>query len=439
MRNIQVPKGAVKRLTQIALLQIEDELPVEPSRYIVDAVATRESEVGGNMDSMVVAALKDDVRVVIEILSEVGFDPAEITCAPSFFQFAANINDFHGEGNSVAFLEIGHRVSELVIIEGGVPVLYRAIVWGGVNITEKISTFLSIPYEHAQEIKHQYGCVKTFKPLSIGSMEEKVLGICREACGPLITDVRQSLIGYAAKKGRFPGKLFIFGGAVKLGGMSEYLGEMVGLETQIARKEEGIQPEFIRARAVLEKIANPLSRASLNFRKGEFLYKGKVEVAKRKWMRFVAFVSVIIIGWFLYSMAKIWALNETEKKQGKELLELTTDISGEGTDSFEKGRMLLIKTSEARNPVPKQDVYDILEKMSDIIPDDIVHDVEELDIRPDRWRIRGIVDSIADRDRILEALTQYKECVKDVKKGTTTLSPKDNRQKYNFDMVTTCP
>jgi hypothetical protein len=89
--------------------------------------------------------------------------------------------------------------------------------------------------------------------------------------------------------------------------------------------------------------------------------------------------------------------------------------------------------------MPKADAFDFVSEMSVIIPEEIIHDVEKLEIKPGKVQIRGIVDTIAARDEIITKLEEYEECVVAISKGKTTQSPKDNRQKYTLDLATECP
>jgi hypothetical protein len=411
---------------------------VEIGQYIVDTAPLRDAGDGKFVECIVAAARKDDVRRAIEQLASLGLDPAEITCGPSFFPCVTALSGRPPAPGPAALLEIGNGASELVIVEGDKPVYYRSILWGGRSITEKIAAHFAITFQHAEGLKEEHGAVMAERPVAVGSMEEKLLAVCREAMGPFILDLRQSIMSYMAHTGRFPERLVLFGGTAELKGIEEYLKQSLNIETEVARGEDGQSPRAVRSRALLEGAVRS-GEKHLNFRKGELTYQGKLTVVRRRWIRAVAFTAVVIIGWFLYSMTKVSTLENVIENQHKELAEITAQITGDKIDDFERAELLLKKSAAARSPVPRQDAFDILDMMSMLIPEDVVHDVEELDIRSDRWRIRGIVNSIGDRDRIYEALMQYKDCIKSISKGKTTLSQKDNRQKYNFDMDTTCP
>jgi Tfp pilus assembly PilM family ATPase len=437
-RILSLPRAGMKRLDQIARLQIEDDVPVEIEEYIVDAVPLRDAGDGKLVDCIVAAARTEHLRGIIERLSAIGLDPAEITCGPYIYSYATRLSSEPSVFEPLAILDLGHSSSELVIIEGGRSVSYRSILWGGKNITDAIRQEYNITFSHAENIKEEYGMLRAETVTAPGSMEEKIITLCRESVDPLVVTLRQTLMGYLAKTGKMPQKLFLCGGTARLRGMAPHLQGALSVDTQTAGDDDPQETRLVRARALMGETSRTESR-HINFRKDALTYEGKMHVVRRRWIRAVAFVAVVIIGWFLYSMAQISSLEKVMDKQHTDLAQITKEISGEEVDDFSKAELMLKKSAASKNPVPKQDVYDILDTMSRKFPDTVVHDVEELDIRSDRWRIRGIVDTISDRDKIYEALIGYKDCIKSISKGKTTLSVKDNRQKYNFDMEVSCP
>ncbi|MCM8764139.1 MAG: pilus assembly protein PilM [Candidatus Omnitrophica bacterium] len=434
-RILQIPKAGVKKMDRLAATQIEDDLPLEGSQYIVDTKAISVTPDGKFLNCMVVAAARENVINRIKLLEENGLDPSEISCSPSIFP--AISTTFSG-CETVALLEMGHQTTELIITDSGKPFFFRNIIWGGKDITERIASHLSLSFAKAEELKQSVGSLMPTETLKIGSVEDKLLSLCRESIGVLILELRRSFMSFMSKTGKYPGEIIIFGGSSRIRGIESYIEQATGIKAKIYMDDTGLPPESVRSRKLLEQMLNP-DEKKLNFRKEELVYRGKLQVAKRKWLRVAIFVATIIVGWFIYSGAKITTLRSTILKQQKELAQITTQITGEGTGSFDKAELLLKKSASMRNPVPKQDAYDILEQMSLLIPEEVIHDVEELDIRSDRWRIRGMVDSIGDRDIICKSLEEYKDCVTAITKGNTTLSQKDNRQKYNLDIKTTCP
>jgi hypothetical protein len=148
---------------------------------------------------------------------------------------------------------------------------------------------------------------------------------------------------------------------------------------------------------------------------------------------------VIVLGWSFYSLARYSSLKARQSRQRERLAELTSQYMGEEVRDFDVAEKMMLTAKPIKSPMPKADAFDFIDEMSRIIPEEIIHDIEELEIKPGKVQIRGIVDTIAARDEIIARLEEYTECVQAISKGKTTQSPKDNRQKYTLDLETECP
>ncbi len=60
------------------------------------------------------------------------------------------------------------------------------------------------------------------------------------------------------------------------------------------------------------------------------------------------------------------------------------------------------------DPLPAADAFDVLGVLATRIAANVRHDVELLDIRGEHVSMQGIVDTLADRDKVVEALQLYR-------------------------------
>ena len=94
------------------------------------------------------------------------------------------------------------------------------------------------------------------------------------------------------------------------------------------------------------------------------------------------------------------------------------------------------------DPLPRFDAYDVLEAISVSIPEDIQHDTRRLLIEIDddgdngRLEIQGTLGSIADRDRLVDALQEH-SCFADVEKGSISTAVED-RKDYKLAVKVKC-
>ena len=119
---------------------------------------------------------------------------------------------------------------------------------------------------------------------------------------------------------------------------------------------------------------------------------------------------------------------------------VTKDVLGEGTDSATRANELLAKltTVADEDPMPHADAFDVMVKLSENIPQSMVHDVEELDVQKGHVIIHGVVGTIPDAQSIMTAL-KNERCFSDVKITRTNQVVGGERQKYVMELDVKCP
>jgi hypothetical protein len=68
---------------------------------------------------------------------------------------------------------------------------------------------------------------------------------------------------------------------------------------------------------------------------------------------------------------------------------------------------------------------------------EIVHDIEELDVQKSKVKLRGIVTTTGEAERIAEALNKT-ECFKEAKISKITQAVNSERQKYSLEFEVQC-
>jgi hypothetical protein len=131
------------------------------------------------------------------------------------------------------------------------------------------------------------------------------------------------------------------------------------------------------------------------------------------------------------------------------------------------------KTEQERVPIPIMDAFEVLEEISKRIPKSVVHDLEQIEIKPKRVTIKGLInpnlgpangveadtDSESDEERteaeaqadtesdegsdlaptdlIKMKLDEFKECFTAIRVGR--VSTVGNRRRYQMDIDSRCP
>jgi general secretion pathway protein L len=88
--------------------------------------------------------------------------------------------------------------------------------------------------------------------------------------------------------------------------------------------------------------------------------------------------------------------------------------------------------------MPHADAFDVLVKLSELIPLSLGHDIEEFDMARGKVKISGIVDTQADAQKVPTLLKEW-PCARELKPGKITQVVNDSRQKYSLEFEVRCP
>jgi general secretion pathway protein L len=119
---------------------------------------------------------------------------------------------------------------------------------------------------------------------------------------------------------------------------------------------------------------------------------------------------------------------------------VSKEVLGEETTSPARANELLGQqtASTDEDPLPHSDAFDVMVKLSEDIPQSMVHDIEELDVQKGHVVVHGIVGTIPDAQSIAASL-RAEQCFADVKITRTTQVIGGDRQKYVLDLDEKCP
>jgi general secretion pathway protein L len=95
-------------------------------------------------------------------------------------------------------------------------------------------------------------------------------------------------------------------------------------------------------------------------------------------------------------------------------------------------------TLSDEDPLPHADAFDVMVKLSEVIPSSMKHDVEELDVQKGHVVVHGVVGSIPEAEQIKSSLAAER-CFPDPKITRTNAQVGSDRQKYVLEFDIKCP
>lgn len=401
LRLLELPAGVEKKAAEVLPGELGAVLPFDVEDAIIDyQVVSRDAS---SVQLMAVAAPRANVADRLRELRLAGADPRELaTGAAAFDGLGALLGDSIGD-KTVLVVDVGATSTDFAVLTDGHCTFARTVS-GGVDLVE--------------------------------SGRRAQLGAA----------LQRTLAGYRAQRSDEPSLILLAGETAPMESARQWLTEQLGVQCDAAPlppapgADEETRAKFAKAAALAARAISP--RKQLDLRQGEFASKAAASEI-RKHLRLIAVCGAAIILSFAVSLIARYRVAHAEHKRlAATLAEVSKDLLGEETHSAFHARELLTAGPRIDDPLPRFDAYDVLEGISESMPADIQHDTRRMLIEigdegdTGRFEIQGTVDSIADRDRIVDAL-QAHPCFAEAEKGSISTAA-EGRKNYKLVVKVDC-
>jgi type IV pilus assembly protein PilM len=224
VRQVDLPWMPADELKKSLAFQVQDFVPMPVEQAVLDFHPLEELTADNGtrvLRGLLVAASRDMVNASLDAVQKAGLVPVMVDLT-SFAVIRALADPDHlGMGAQVeALVDVGARVTNIVVHQGGVPRFVRILLMGGQDVTDAVAERMGVPQEQAEAMKQQ---------LALGTpgdgMDVQAAARVAEAIGASFVDeVRGSLDYYLASSGSAPiSRLVLTGGGARLGGLAQRL------------------------------------------------------------------------------------------------------------------------------------------------------------------------------------------------------------------------
>src|ERR671926_143277 len=194
VRQLELPWLARNELSASLPFQVQDLLPMPVDQAVLDFFPVEElTDSGGarTLKGLLVAAARETVLANVRAAELAGLSVRAVDLTP--FAVLRSLGRQTGaEVETEALIDIGARVTNIVVHSGGVPRFVRILLVGGQDGTDAVAGHLGVPLAQAEVLKQQAGRVGVEEGL-----EDLVASVSRTA-QEFVTEVRGSLDYYAA-------------------------------------------------------------------------------------------------------------------------------------------------------------------------------------------------------------------------------------------------
>jgi general secretion pathway protein L len=406
IHRVNIPSAAQKQLAEVLAYELEGQVPFDFAGAVFDwRLIPRE---GDQAELSIVAAVArvDDVRARIDLVKEATAQEPE-RVGVGAFALAALLPfvDALGEADTTAIVDLGANTSEVLILDHGEPVFARTLSAG----TEGLP----------------------------------------ETAPRLARDIGVSIAGHRAQGGNAPTCAYLCGGGAFRLGAEGFLSSALGMPVRILPEPTldltSIGADHVRelprfAKAIALALSMTGRGAGMNLRRGPLAFERSFAWVRERIPVLAGLAATILVSFVFSAWARLHAIHKEHDALQAALGAVTQEVLGTEAATAQDAQDLLAKEAALtdEDPMPHADGFDVMVRLSEMIPASMKHDIEELDLQKGHVVLRGIVGSIPDAQAIASALSDEK-CLSDVKIKSTTQAIGSDRQKYVLEMDLKCP
>ena len=401
LRLIDLPAGVEKKAAEVLPGELCALLPFEVEDAVIDYQVVGRDE--STIQLMAAASPRENVAERLRELRSAGVEPRELAVGAAAFDGLGALLGEALEGKTVLVIDVGPKSTDFAVLTNGRCTFARTVS-GGMDLVE------------------------SGRRAALGSA------------------LQRTFASYRAQRSEAPSILLLSGETAPMESARQWLTEQLGVPCGVALlpaapgADEEMRPKFTKAAALA---ARAISRGKqLDLRQGEFASKAAASEI-RKHLRLIAVCFTAVVLSFAVSLFARYRVARAEHEElSATLAEVSKDLLVEEAHSALHARELLTAGPRIDDPLPRFDAYDVLEALSESIPADIQHDTRRLLIEIDdegdngRLEIQGTVGSIAERDRLVDALQEH-VCFADVEKGSISTAVED-RKDYKLVVKVQC-
>jgi general secretion pathway protein L len=403
--QLTLPENARKRLGELLPFELEAVLPVDVDELVFDysILSQKPGTSKTGFSVLAVATRLEHVQETIDLIkAATGRQPERIGCSSTELGELPYLIPSLKVRESIALIDFGYQRTDICIVSDGEVRLARSLSLG----------------------------VDGFP----------------DSSNDCLARLRQTFGAYTAATGDEVQRLVVMGEGAAMDGFAAFLTDRVGISTELLPQIpiEGLDaldheraPFFAKAFSVA---MHGVRGKGFDLRKGGLAYERGYEHVKAKAPIFGAMVAAVLLS-FLFS---VWAESRALAAEHEALLvslgEVTKSTFGVETSEPDEAEMELEKARKNRpeDPMPYTDGFGLAVILSEVIPNDIKHDVEEFDYAKQKLKIRGQVDTAEQAQKVAKLLGEHK-CVDEPKITKITQVVNSSRERYVLEADIECP
>jgi type IV pilus assembly protein PilM len=235
-RDVIIKKVTMDRMKETEAREMirweaEQHVPFDMDSVELDFQILDPEGDGLQMTVLLVAAKRELVQTKMALLAEVGLEPSIIDVDAFALHNAFELNYPDAQQGVVGLVNIGHEITNVNILDQGLPVLTRDIPVGTRRFREDMQRERGISAEEADQLLQGFERNELLDPFLETRGEELAVGIERAAA--FLQSASRSSAGLT--------RLYTTGGGARVPGLNRVLADRLRMPVQLANPVERLQ------------------------------------------------------------------------------------------------------------------------------------------------------------------------------------------------------
>jgi type IV pilus assembly protein PilM len=211
---------ADEELKKAMMFELEDHIPFKSNEIYFDYhILGEEPNAKNRMRVFLVATKKEQLEKKVELVRLAGLEPRLVTMDALALKNTLYFNYPSKSQTNITLLNIGDKITNILITREQIPYFVRDTHFGGDAITALLQTKLELDKKATEELKHN---LKNATP--------EVTQIIKTALVNLLNEIFISLDFYENLTEQTIDEIYISGGTSQLFGLKEFLGGYLNSE-----------------------------------------------------------------------------------------------------------------------------------------------------------------------------------------------------------------
>ena len=226
VKKISLPLMNEEELEESIQWEAEQHIPFDIQDVNLDYQLLNPASPSSTTDVLLVAVKKDKILNHTNVITQAGRSPLVVDIDAFAVQNAFDVNYTPASNTTVALLNIGASIMNIVVTKGGTPLFTRDVSSGGNQYTDVLQKELNLSFEEAEQIKMG----KTIE----GVPSESVPSLLQSISEVLLLEIQKTFDFFRATSiGDQIQRIYVSGGCAKVFGLLDLLQNKFNLSVEL--------------------------------------------------------------------------------------------------------------------------------------------------------------------------------------------------------------